>query len=55
MPIPSTLKENVDQELAAYCERKVPLQVRDKVRLVHQWQGSKVALAEQFDGMVDGM
>ena len=47
MPIPAALKETVDQELAAYCEWKVPLHVRDKVRLVHHWRGSKVTLVEQ--------
>ena len=47
MPIPAALKQTVDQDLAAYCEQKVPLHVRNQVRLVHQWRGSKVTLIEQ--------
>lgn len=47
MPIPTSLKQAVDHELTAYCEKKVPLRVRDKVRLVHRWHGAKVMLVEQ--------
>lgn len=47
MPIPAALKQTVDEEFAAYCERRIPLRVRDKVRLVHQWKGSRVTLIEQ--------
>jgi len=47
MPIPAALKQTVDRELASYFERKVPLQVRDKARLVHQWHGTKVMQVEQ--------
>jgi hypothetical protein len=39
--------QTVDRELTAYCEKKVPLRVRDKVRLVHRWIGTKVMLIEQ--------
>ena len=47
MPISAALKHTVDQELTAYCERKIPLHVRDKGRLVHQWHGIRVTLIEQ--------
>ena len=47
MPIPAELKHTVDQEVAAYCERKIPLRVCGKVRLIHQWRGSRVTLVEQ--------
>lgn len=46
MPIPRALKEAADRELANYCERKVPLHVRDKVRLAHAWTGTKVTISE---------
>jgi hypothetical protein len=44
MPFLAALKQTVDQDVAAYCDRKVPLRVHDKVRLVHQWRGSRVSL-----------
>ena len=47
MPIPAALKQTTDQELAVYCDQKVPLHVLDRVRLVHQWRGSSVTLIEQ--------
>jgi len=47
MPIPTALKQTVDQEIADYCDQKVPPQVLDKVRLVHQWRGNWVTLVEQ--------
>lgn len=47
MPIPANLKQVVDETLALYCQRKVPVPVREKVRLFHQWRGSKVTLVEQ--------
>lgn len=47
MPIDADLKSQVTKILEDYCERKVPLRVRDKVRLVHRWIGTKVVLVEQ--------
>ncbi len=46
MPIPSALKTAVDQELAAFCERRVPPDVRDRVRVESGWRGSSVTLCE---------
>ena len=47
MPVPAALKQTVDQEVADYCDQKVPLHVLDKVRLVYQWRGNCVTLVEQ--------
>ena len=47
MPIPPVLKQSIDEEITAFCDKKVPLKVRDRVRLVHQWRGDKVTLVEQ--------
>lgn len=47
MPIPPALKASVDQELAAYCEKKIPERVKDQLRLVRAWDGNMVALIEQ--------
>jgi hypothetical protein len=47
MPIPAALKQTVDQEVADYCDQKLPPHVLDRVRLVHQWRGNWVTLVEQ--------
>jgi hypothetical protein len=36
----------VDAELAAYCDRKFPLPVRDRVWATHGWRGDTVTLFE---------
>ena len=47
MPSPAAIKQIVDLEIAAYCDRKLPSHVLDKLRLVLQWRGTKVTLIEQ--------
>ena len=47
MPIPAALKQTVDQEVADYCDQKLPPHVLYRVRLVHQWRGNWVTLVEQ--------
>ena len=44
MPIDPNLKAQVTKILDDYCEQMVPMVVREKVRLVHRWHGTKVAL-----------
>lgn len=53
MALPELLKARVEQQLAAYCERKVPIQARHQVRLEHEIRGTTVTLTEArapFDG-----
>lgn len=47
MPIDPDLKSQVPKSLDRYCAQKIPLRVRDELRLVHRWQGTKVTLVEQ--------
>jgi hypothetical protein len=47
MPIDPNLKAQVTKVLEDYCEKKVPMRVREKVRLVHRWRGTKVMLVEE--------
>jgi len=47
MPVPDNLKSCIDETFAGFCHRRVPPHVRDQVRLVHQWRGTKVTLVEQ--------
>ena len=46
MPIPETLRASVDKDLAAFCDRKFPLHVRDRVWATYKWRGDSVTLFE---------
>lgn len=47
MELPELLRARVAQQLAAYCERKVPLRVRDQVRLAYEIAGTRALLVEE--------
>jgi hypothetical protein len=46
LSLSDTVKHQVDTVLRAFCERRVPLHVRDKVRLVYDFRGNAVTLYE---------
>lgn len=45
--IPELEKIAADLLLARYCEGRVPVRVRDKVRLVCRWRGASVTIFEE--------
>ena len=47
MPLSSLLRQLVDMKLSAYCERKIPPHIRDKVRLGYRIRGNSVTLYEE--------
>ncbi len=47
MPLPAVEKKLVEQTLSQYCEKKIPLHVRDKVRLNYRFRGNSVTLFEE--------
>ena len=46
MSLPDTVKHQVETVLRAFCERRVPPEVRDKVRLTYDFRGNAVTLYE---------
>ena len=53
MPLPAFTLQLVDKKLSAYCERKIPPQVRDKVRLSYKIRGNSVTLYEKRPSFLD--
>ena len=46
MSLPEIEKHRVDKLLTAFCDKRVPLQVRDEVMLTYKITGNKVFLIE---------
>ena len=46
MALSDTVRHQADSIMAAYCERRVPLHVRDQVRIHHEFRGDAVTLFE---------
>lgn len=46
MALPPDLKKTADEALAGFCRGAVP-RLPGRMRLVHQWEGSRVTLLEQ--------
>jgi hypothetical protein len=46
MPLPEFTKKLIETKLAEYCDRKIPIHVRDQVKLIHKSTGNKVTLIE---------
>jgi len=46
MSLSETVKHQVETVLRAFCERRVPPEVRDKVRLTYDFRGNAVTLYE---------
>lgn len=46
MALPETEKFRADRLLVEFCERRVPLHVRDQIRLLYNFSGNKVILIE---------
>ena len=46
MPLSETVKQQVETLLRRFCERRVPVEARDKVRLTYDFRGNAVTLYE---------
>jgi hypothetical protein len=46
MPLPEFTKKLIETKLAEYCDRKIPIHVRDQVKLIYKIIGNKVTLIE---------
>ena len=46
MPLPEFTKKLIEIKLAEYCDQKIPLHIRDKVKLIYKITGNKVTLIE---------
>ena len=46
MPLPEFTRKLVETRLAAYCNNRIPVTVRNKVRLIFKIRGNKVTLFE---------
>jgi len=47
LPLPTLTKHLIEERLSAYCEQRVPVHVRDQVRLTFKIRGNSVTLFEQ--------
>jgi len=47
MPIPPLIKELAEQKLKKYCDERIPVHVRDKLRLSYGFRGNTVTLFEE--------
>ena len=54
LDLPELTRLRVEQELTAYCDRKVPLHVRDQVRLAFDLKGTHLTLFEERAPFGDG-
>jgi hypothetical protein len=46
MVLPEIIHKKVERELAAFCERRIPAHVRDKLRLTFEFRADSVTLFE---------
>jgi hypothetical protein len=46
MPLPEFTIRLVETKLTEYCDQKIPINVRDQVKLIHKITGNKVTLIE---------
>ena len=53
MPLSETVKQQVETLLRGFCERRIPLEVRDRVRLTYHFRGNAVTLYEDRPGWKD--
>lgn len=47
MSLPEFTKQLIESELSSYCEQRVPLHVRNQVKLTYRIKGNSVTLIEQ--------
>ena len=47
MALPYLVRRQAEQELAAYCENRVPASVRDQVRLEYEFRGNSATIVER--------
>lgn len=53
MPLPEFTRKLVETKLSSYCETKIPITVRNQVRLVFKIRGNKVTLYETRPYFID--
>jgi len=53
VPIPGTIRSDVELALARYCRAKVPAHVAAKLRLGYSVRGNSITLFEERPGMFD--
>jgi hypothetical protein len=46
VPLPEFTKKLIETKLAEYCDRKIPIHARDKVKLTYKIHGNSVTLIE---------
>lgn len=46
MPLSEFTKKLIETKLSEYCERRIPIEVRDQVKLTYRIEGYKVNLVE---------
>jgi hypothetical protein len=46
MPLPHLVKQMVDKKLTKYCERRIPSELRNKIRIHYKIRGNSVTLFE---------
>lgn len=49
--LPELIRQRVEQQLTAYCDRKVPKHVRHQVRLAFDFRGNNVTLYEEREAI----
>ncbi|MHB1050722.1 MAG: DUF3024 domain-containing protein [Bacteroidota bacterium] len=50
LALSDTVRHQADSIMTAYCGRRVPLEVRDQIRLHHEFRGDTVTLFEDRPG-----
>ena len=53
MALSETVRHKVESLLRSFCEKRVPLEVRDQVRLTYAFRGTSVTLYEDRVGWKD--
>jgi len=46
MPLPEFTKKLIETKFTGYCDRRIPLHARDKIRLLYNITGDRVTLIE---------
>jgi hypothetical protein len=47
MPMPDAAREHAVRQVAAFCDRRIPADLREEVRLEHSVRGSRITLIER--------
>jgi hypothetical protein len=47
MPLPAPVRDDAVRQVAAFCEARVPVDLRDKLRLEHSVRGTRITIVER--------